>query len=277
MARVYGGAAPKMTEKQATFVGAFASALPHDVGGDGHYLHWGSPLGRVSIYVERFRGTDDAVTMLEARRKTVDQLVDLVIGWFDSELHGEAEWPALRKFFDTTFRHDLQNLSLYGWLQHIRPDSESINPEIAFRVTQYFVERHYASYEEAPALLREFTGLENRDESAAFFAHSAGCCWPRGCRGQRTPGSRSRFLKTRTLRGLRGSDISTTRPITSGSTRNFGGASRGGAKESDSSHDRGSDLRFGWPKTPAQSRRRHAGVRARPVLQVPRSVHQDPF
>jgi hypothetical protein len=170
MARVYGGAAPKMTEKQATFVGAFASALPHDVGGDGHYLHWGSPLGRVSIYVERFRGTDDAVTMLEARRKTVDQLVDLVIGWFDSELHGEAEWPALRKFFDTTFRHDLQNLSLYGWLQHIRPDSESINPEIAFRVTQYFVERHYASYEEAPALLREFTGLENRDESAAFLA-----------------------------------------------------------------------------------------------------------
>jgi hypothetical protein len=170
IARFYGGVAPKISGERATLVGAFASTLPRDVGGDGHYLHWESPLGRVSLYVERFRGSDDPAATLEARRKTVDQLVDLIIGWFDSELHGEVEWPALRNFLDTTFRHDLQNLSLYGWLQQIRPDSQSKDPEIAFRVIQYFVERHYASYEETPTLLRELGGLANGDDAAAFLA-----------------------------------------------------------------------------------------------------------
>jgi hypothetical protein len=175
IARHYGPSAPKLTGDRATFVGAFANALPQDVGGDGHYVHWESPLGRVSIYVERFRGSDDPATTLAARRKAVDQLVDLVIGWFDSEMHANAEWPALRKFFDTTFRHDLQNLSLYGWLGHIAPeaDPKKSSMEIPFRVTQYLVERHYASYEEAPALLRELDDLNQRKTGAAIMSRVA--------------------------------------------------------------------------------------------------------
>jgi hypothetical protein len=170
IAKLYGSEAPKIAGQRATFVGAFAGDLPHDVGGDGHYVHWASPLGSVSVYVERFRGNDDLAAVLEARGKSVDQIVDLVIGWFDSELHDVADWPALRKFLDLTFRRDLHNLSLYGWLAGVRPESESKNSDIAFRVIQYLVERHYASYEDAPALLREFSGLNQRDESQSFFA-----------------------------------------------------------------------------------------------------------
>jgi hypothetical protein len=169
IARLY-GTAPKITGNQAAFVGAFAAALPRDVGGDGHYVHWESQLGSVSIYVERFRGFDDPVATLEAKRKTADQLVELVIGWFDSELHDNSEWPRLRKFFDTSLRHDLQNLSIYSWLANIRPESESKNPDILFRVIQYLVERHYASYEEAPALVRDFQEATERNESGPIFA-----------------------------------------------------------------------------------------------------------
>jgi hypothetical protein len=170
IAKLYGSEAPKIKGQRASFVGAFSGALPHDVGGDGHYVHWESPLGSVSVYVERFRGNDDLAAVLEARRKSVDRIVDLVIGWFDSELHDASDWPALRKFLDVTFRRDLQNLSLYGWLAGVRPESESKNSEIAFRVIQYLVERHYASYEDAPTLLREFSGLNERNESQSFLA-----------------------------------------------------------------------------------------------------------
>jgi len=175
IARLYGPSAPKRTAKHATFIGAFANALPQDVGGDGHYVHWDSPLGRVSIYVERFRGSDDPAETLAARRKAVDQLVDLVVGWFETEMRDNAEWPALRKFFDTTFRHDLQNLSFYGWLGHIAPETDPKKPsmEIPFRVTQYLVERHYASYDEAPALLRELGDLNHRNSGAAMMARTA--------------------------------------------------------------------------------------------------------
>jgi hypothetical protein len=169
IAQLYGVGAPKMAGSRATFVGAFASALPHDVGGDGHYVHWESPLGSVSIYVERFRGSDDLVATLETRRKTVDQLVDLVIGWFEAELRDVPDWPALRRFLDVAFRHDLYNLSLYGWLTGTLPESESKNPEFAFRVIQYLVEKRYASYEEAPALVREIDGMFRRNESGPFF------------------------------------------------------------------------------------------------------------
>jgi|HubBroStandDraft_6_1064221.scaffolds.fasta_scaffold68045_2 hypothetical protein len=172
IAGLYGGAPPKLTVDKATFIGAFANALPQDVGGDGHYVRWESPLGRVCLYVERFRGSDGPVATLEARRKTVDQLVDLVVGWFDSQLREEPDWPALRKFLDATFRHDVQNLSLYGWLAHIAPESDSkkASLEIPFRVTQYLVERHYAAYEEAPALLREVADLNQRKSGGAIMA-----------------------------------------------------------------------------------------------------------
>jgi hypothetical protein len=48
IARLYGGA-PKVNVEKATFVGAFAHSLPQDVGGDGHYVRWESPLVQVCL------------------------------------------------------------------------------------------------------------------------------------------------------------------------------------------------------------------------------------
>ena len=48
IANLYGSEAPKIKGRRASFVGAVAGGLTHDVGGDGHYVHWESPLGNVS-------------------------------------------------------------------------------------------------------------------------------------------------------------------------------------------------------------------------------------
>src|SRR5580700_6654826 len=88
IARAYGTKTPGLPRKDAAFSGRFGSTLPKDVGGDGRYVYFESPLGRVRMYVERFRGNDDVYSSLEKRRKAVDQIVDLLVGWFESELKG---------------------------------------------------------------------------------------------------------------------------------------------------------------------------------------------
>jgi hypothetical protein len=98
IAQAYQTKTPSLPRAKASFSGTFGGVLPRDVGGDGHYVHWESPLGRVSIYVERFRGNDDIYSSLEARRKAVDSIVDLLVDWFESELRTEPDWPPLRAF-----------------------------------------------------------------------------------------------------------------------------------------------------------------------------------
>ena len=172
IARAYQTETPSVPRPKASFSGTFGSVLPRDVGGDGHYVRWESPLGRVSIYVERFRGNDDIYSSLDARRKAVDSLVDLLVGWFESELRKEPDWPPLRAFLDTQFRTDLQNLSLFVWSTNVRDIVESTDAlaEVGFRAAQYCVERKYASYEEAPVLIREFQDATQRKNATALFA-----------------------------------------------------------------------------------------------------------
>jgi hypothetical protein len=172
IARAYQTETPSLPRAEAVFSGTFGGVLPHDVGGDGHYVHWESPLGRVSIYVERFRGNDDIYSSLEARRKAVDALVDLLVGWFESELSTEPDWPALRAFLNDQFRTDLQNFSLFVWSTNVGGvfASNDALAEVAVRAAQYCVERGYASYEEAPVLMREFEDATRRDHSIALLA-----------------------------------------------------------------------------------------------------------
>jgi hypothetical protein len=172
IARAYQTEPPSLPRAKASFAGTFGGVLPRDVGGDGHYVHWESPLGRVSIYVERFRGNDDIYSSLEARRQAVDSLVDLLVAWFEAELRTEPGWPPLRAFLDKQFRTDLQNLSLLVWSTNVREVYESTDAlaEVAFRAAQYCVERKYASYEETPALLREFGDASRRKNATALFA-----------------------------------------------------------------------------------------------------------
>ena len=49
--------------------------------------------------------------------------------------------------------------------------------EIPFRVTQYLVERNYATYEETPALFRELNSLNRGEKSDAFLRGFSDCCW----------------------------------------------------------------------------------------------------
>lgn len=172
IARLYGAQAPRLPAKSAQFNGTFSNILPKDIGGDGHFAHWDSPLGRVCVYVERFRGNDDVQGSLESERKAVDELVDLLVGWFEFELHGSPDWPALRGFLDKSFREDVQNLRLYAWALTIDnvSDSKALDAEIGFRAAQYFVERGYFTYEEAPALLRALTALLQRGDTARLLA-----------------------------------------------------------------------------------------------------------
>jgi len=171
IAQAYQTETPKLPTAKASFAGTFGGVLPRDIGGDGHYVRFESPLGRVSIYVERFRGDDDIYSSLEARRKAVDSIVDLLVGWFEGELRTEPGWPSLREFLDKQFRTDLQNLSLLVWSTNVRDIYESSDAlaEVAFRAAQYCVERKYASYEETPALLREFEETTRRKNLAPLF------------------------------------------------------------------------------------------------------------
>jgi hypothetical protein len=172
IARAYGALTPDVPRCEASFSGTFGSTLPKDVGGDGHYIHFESPLGRVRIYVERFRGNDDIYSSLEARRKAVDQIVDLLVGWFELELSGQPDWPKVRSFLAQQFRTDLQNFSLFVWSTNVRNIFESTDAlaEVTVRAAQYFVERNYLSYEDLPALRRELEDAMQRGNAAALLA-----------------------------------------------------------------------------------------------------------
>jgi len=172
IARAYHARTPSLPKRDLAFSGAFGSVLPQDIGGDGHYVHYESPFGRVRIYVERFRGNDNLYASLESRRKAVDQVVDLIVGWFESELGRLPEWSKLRSFLDGQFRVDLQNLSLLVWSTNVRDIFESNDSlaEVGLRAAQYLVERNYASCDEAPALRRELQDALQRDNAAALLA-----------------------------------------------------------------------------------------------------------
>ncbi len=172
IARAYQTATPSLSKRDSSFSRVFGSTLPQDIGGDGHYVRYESSLGRVRIYVERFRGSDNMYASLETRRKAVDQLVDLIVSWFESELRGQPEWPKLRTFLDAQFRVDLQNLSLLVWSTNVRDVFESNDSlaEVALRAAQYCVERNYASYEDAPALRRQLQDALQRDDAGALLA-----------------------------------------------------------------------------------------------------------
>jgi hypothetical protein len=150
------GLGKRLPSTSSSVQGSFSGRMPQDVGGAGDYVRYESSLGAVALYVERFRGNDDLYGQLEERRKSVDQLIDLLVGWFETELKDEPGFRDLRNFLNTTLRRDAQNLSLYGWsLSALAPDlSEGQTAEIALRGAHYLVEHGYASYEDAPALYR---------------------------------------------------------------------------------------------------------------------------
>lgn len=134
------------------FRARFGPKLPDDVGGSGTYHHTVTSLGSAAIYVERFRGNDDVETHIDERRRASDELTNLLMGWFQSELDRNPSFARIRTFLDRDFRHDLRNLSHYWAMARVSRQREaSLHEEYWVRAAMYLVERDYFHLEDVPA------------------------------------------------------------------------------------------------------------------------------
>jgi len=140
--------------KKEVFSGRFQGQIPKDLGGAGSYTRFSSSLGMLSIYVERLRGNDDPSAVLARRYAAVDQIVDLLVGWFQKEMGDSGDFQRLRPFLAVDLRRDLKNLSLYCW-QATVPNGEGGGPgSLLARAGQYLVERGYFNVKDLPAIVR---------------------------------------------------------------------------------------------------------------------------
>ena len=149
--RVYDSKSKKVKNAR-WFSKEYDQQMPDDVGGHGIYKHWKSPMGTLTVYTERFRGSIDYASQLELRRSAVDDLVDLVVEWMKSEMGGHAEFAKIERFLKTEFRNDLHNLSIGIWQTGFETDVSQ--PEFFFRVGQFLIERNYFEIDQVPVLVR---------------------------------------------------------------------------------------------------------------------------
>src|SRR5262245_10537156 len=153
---------PPAAAKTHEFQGRFAGRLPRDVGGYGTFTHWETELGSVSIYVERFRGDDDAEGVLKRRQASADRLVELAVAWLRPELDGDPQWPAFRQFLQKDFRRDLHNVAIYAWTMGMARTSDEFT-EVLVRGLQYVVERGYITPDDVPAISRAIADAQRGD------------------------------------------------------------------------------------------------------------------
>jgi hypothetical protein len=145
---------------KGTFGGSFRGALPGGVGGWGRYHCYPSGLGSCRLYVERFRGATDLVAEMDRRRRSADNLADLLIAWFDNEMGKDEQYKRLRAWLDGDLRRDAANVLLQLWQAEVAygEDGEDGLRTGLVRIGAYLCERGYFSPEQAPALLRAATG-----------------------------------------------------------------------------------------------------------------------
>jgi len=131
------------------FTGNFTPQTPQDVGGSGDFTHITTPMGEVFSYNERFRGSTDIEKQFELRRKCVNLCLDLLIGWFESEIGDDPNFPSLRKYIDQTLRHDCINLiHLFAKQADILTylaGGNSKNAEIKIQFVRFLRECNYLS------------------------------------------------------------------------------------------------------------------------------------
>lgn len=137
------------------FQALFSRNTPADVGGHGTYVRFDSPCGSVTGYIERFRGDNDLVGELDARRKAVGELVDLLDRWIEQEWGSAPVFPQMQKAMTTTIRRDLENLSCLIYISTVvdKP-TEAAQNDLGARITQFLMERHYLLPEDVPIWAR---------------------------------------------------------------------------------------------------------------------------
>ena len=160
--------APPAPAREHVFRGSFSGLMPVDVGSYGTFTRWETPLGSVHVYVERFRGNDDAFGLWQRRQRAADRLVELLADWLERELKGDLQRPALRQFLEEDFRRDLYNISLYLWTLGLMDQTDDV-PGSLMRALQYLAERGYFSPDELPEIRRAFDDA-GRDDYQRLIA-----------------------------------------------------------------------------------------------------------
>jgi len=150
IAQLYSSKPQESGPAKRIFTGRFKGDLPSDVGGAGTYTRLATEMGDLFIYSERFRGCDDQAKVVADMSYAADQLTDVLILWFESELKEDPHWPKLRGFMDADLRQDIKNGTLYPWMA--RPSGK---PEWSYlaHAAQYFQERGYFQPQDIPSLV----------------------------------------------------------------------------------------------------------------------------
>lgn len=134
-----------------SFSGSFSGELPQDVGGWGRYVHFGTDMGSVTVYIERFRGHQDLVTWSADLLEAVDQIIDMLIGWLEAELGDQSRFKDLRDFCDQQLRRDMRNVALHVWLAALLENvGDGAEYELLIKGGQLLAERGYISVEQLP-------------------------------------------------------------------------------------------------------------------------------
>ena len=143
------------------FEGTFTRTTPSDIGGAGYYLYFDSPMGTLTCYGERFRGTDNMADRVQKGLYSADWLVDRFVEWLEREFDGMPWWPAVHGLIDGELRSDVKNLVLFFWSQawdnsslNASDDGREKGVEIVARILLYLAERNYFQPEELPWLIR---------------------------------------------------------------------------------------------------------------------------
>lgn len=148
---------PAAVNRHFRFQSLFSHALPNDVGGHGTYVRWDSPCGSVTGYIERFRGDDDLIGELDARRAMVGTVIDLLDRWAEHEWGTATFFPRMRESLRTTIRRDLENLACLTYIASIsEKPAEDVHRDLCARIVQYLLERQYLDPNDVPQLVRSF-------------------------------------------------------------------------------------------------------------------------
>ena len=148
-----------------TFTGRFKERTPDDVGGAGFYTLFDTRMGRVWIYCERFRGSDDPMGYFALVEEATDDLLRLFDGWIAHQMRDDSRTETLRRFVDKQLRRDLNNLAVYLWRLRDTDDSE----ETMSRVALYLAERGYFRIEDLPRFRRWIEGDMDREPEKEEF------------------------------------------------------------------------------------------------------------
>ena len=174
-ADLYSEALETENDQTVSFQGRFTREMPDDIGGEGNYIVYETVLGDGVVYSEQFRGSDEPARFFGEYFAWADQVVDILIGWLETELGDTAGWDEFETFLDTDIRSDLKDLGVYYYLGANRPqmlweaevEADPFVEQVFARVLQYLLTHDYFTVEQFPLLTRAFDAGDELDEQLA--------------------------------------------------------------------------------------------------------------